>query len=244
MTVPALHDAAPPRGAVASRPFGDAAAPRLLPTLTSVILVDEDQQLREIAHPRISLALWRRQADPKIAREVADLTAERLPSGRMALSSSATQAQCMSRLQGLLQAHAVEPEGFGWWLADMAMLAELFADLVTRTLGPRPITARVETLDDVACPRFHVDRTRLRLLCTYRGPGTEWLPDEEIDRAALENRQPNAQIQRAAQPRSLAPFWVGLFKGECFPGNAGRGQVHRSPALPPDGLRVLFGLDA
>jgi hypothetical protein len=244
MTATALHDSSTPRDAAASRPLGDASAPRLLPTLTSVILVEEAQQLSDIAHPRISLALWRRQADPRIAREVADLTAERLPDGRIALSSSATQAGCMARLQGLLQAHALEPEGFGWWLADMAMLAELFADLVTRTLGPRPITARVETLDDVACPRFHVDRTCLRLLCSYRGPGTEWLPDEEIDRLALENRQPNEQIQCGAQPRALQPFWVGLFKGECFPGNAGRGQVHRSPAVPPDGLRVLFCLDA
>jgi len=244
MITTALNDLATPHGTVASGSFGDSAAPRLLPTLTSVILVDDAQQLYNIGHPRISLALWRRRADPKIAREVIGLPTERLLSGRIALSAGEKQAQCMARLQGQLQESGIESAGFGWWLADMAMLAELFAGLVRRTLGPSPITARVETLDDVACPRFHVDRTRLRLLCTYRGPGTEWLPDEEIDRAALENRRPNAQIQGGAQPRALEPFWVGLFKGECFPGNAGRGQVHRSPAAPPDGLRVLFCLDA
>ncbi|WP_200241836.1 DUF1826 domain-containing protein [Lamprobacter modestohalophilus] len=244
MTAMALNDLVTPHGAVASGSFGDSAAPRRLPTLTSVILVDDAQQLHNIGHPRVSLVLWRRRADPKIAREVAGLTTKRLLNGRIALSAAETQAQCMARLQGLLQESGIESAGFGWWLADMAMLAERFADLVTRTLGPSPITARVETLDDVACPRFHVDRTRLRLLCTYRGPATEWLPDEEVDRVALEGRQPNDQIQRGAQPRALEPFWVGLFKGECFPGNAGRGQVHRSPAVPPDGLRVLFCLDA
>ncbi|NBC47181.1 MAG: DUF1826 domain-containing protein [Gammaproteobacteria bacterium] len=244
MTATALNDLTTAHGALASGPFGDSVAPRLLPPLTSVILVDDAQPLDHIGHPRISLALWRRRVDPKIERAVASLPTERLLNGRIALGSTETQAQCMARLQDLLQEHAVEPAGLGWWLADMAMLAELFTDLVRRTLGPRPITARVETLDRVSCPRFHVDRTGLRLLCTYRGPGTEWLPDEEIDRSALANRQPNEAIQHGTQPRALQPFWVGLFKGECFPGNAGRGQVHRSPAVPPDDLRVLFCLDA
>jgi hypothetical protein len=244
MTAMALNDLGPPHGTVAADPYPEPTAPRLLPTLTSVILVDDAQQLDNIGHPRISLALWRRRADPAIEREVAGLQTERLLNGRIALGSTQTQAQCMARLQDLLQEHGVEPARFGFWLADMAMLADLFTELVTRTLGPRPITARVETLDRVSCPRFHVDRTNLRLLCTYQGPGTEWLPDEEIDRAALQDRQPNESIQRDAQPRALQPFWAGLFKGECFPGNAGRGQVHRSPAVPPDGLRVLFCVDA
>ncbi|WP_201244838.1 DUF1826 domain-containing protein [Halochromatium salexigens] len=244
MTAMALNDLATPQGPVASESRFESAAPRRLPPLTSVILVDDAQQLDHIGDPRISLALWRRGFDPKIERAVAGLPTERLLNGRIALGSTETQAQCMARLQDLLQEHAVEPAGLGWWLADMAMLAELFNGLVKRTLGPRPITARVETLDRVSCPRFHVDRTGLRLLCTYRGLGTEWLPNEEIDRSALANRQPNEVIQHGSQPRALQPFWVGLFKGECFPGNAGRGQVHRSPAVPPDDLRVLFCLDA
>jgi hypothetical protein len=42
----------------------------------------------------------------------------------------------------------------------------------------------------------------------------------------------------------LAPFWVGILKGERYPGNAGRGQVHRSPPVA-DGVppRLLFCLD-
>ncbi|MEA3641396.1 MAG: DUF1826 domain-containing protein [Lamprobacter sp.] len=244
MTLAALSEVDTPQNTVALGAFSDPAVPRRRPTFTSVALVDRAGQLADITHPEITLALWQRSTDPKIEYEVAGLTAGQLPSGRIALSTAETQGSCMARLQGLLQEHGVEPGGFGWWLADMAMLAEQFTELVNRTLGPHTITARVETLDDVACPKFHVDRTRLRLLCTYRGPGTEWLPDEEVDRAALEDRQPNAQIQRGAQPRALQPFWVGLFKGECFPGNAGRGQVHRSPAVPPGSMRVLFCLDA
>ena len=26
------------------------------------------------------------------------------------------------------------------------------------------------------CPRFHTDHVGVRLICTYVGPGTEWLP--------------------------------------------------------------------
>jgi hypothetical protein len=37
---------------------------------------------------------------------------------------------------------------------------------------PEAIGLRIHVLADTMCPRFHVDRVPVRLLCTYRGPGT------------------------------------------------------------------------
>ncbi|MFM1751215.1 MAG: hypothetical protein RL119_177, partial [Actinomycetota bacterium] len=54
---------------------------------------------------------------------------------------------------------------------DVAFLGRLCADLV----GCSRLGVRIEVLDRAMCPRFHVDRVGLRLLCTYLGPGTEYL---------------------------------------------------------------------
>ena len=94
------------------------------------------------------------------------------------------------------------------------------------------------------CHRFHADRTRLRLLCTYRGPGTEWLTEAQVDRWALSNGSANEDIIRFGEPARFMSPWVGIMKGSAYPGNAGHGLVHRSLPIAGSGrTRVLFCLD-
>ncbi|MEM8764383.1 MAG: DUF1826 domain-containing protein [Bacteroidota bacterium] len=45
-------------------------------------------------------------------------------------------------------------------------------------------------LSSTMCPRFHADNNQLRMLCTYYGPGTLWLPDQAANRKAY--RRENA----------------------------------------------------
>ena len=97
------------------------------------------------------------------------------------------------------------------------------------------------------CQNFHVDRVGVRLVCTYAGPGTEWLAEADVDRAALgqDYGDPKAVRRDGATIQRLTPGAVGLFKGEAWPGNAGHGLVHRSPAIAGRGeRRVLITLDA
>ena len=123
---------------------------------------------------------------------------------------------------------------------DLRRLADLFFS-VGET---RAVTMRLVTTDEDGCRRFHADSTSLRLLCTYRGPGTEWLTDEQVDRSAQRAGAANDDIVRFGEPSAFAPFWVGILKGTAYPGNAGRGLVHRSPPIAGSGqTRVLFCLD-
>lgn len=120
--------------------------------------------------------------------------------------------------------------------ADLAWLMELYGDL----LGCPAIGLRLEVLDRAMCPGWHVDHTGIRLLCSYRGPGTEWLDDRGIDRdrlgAATTGRSPSG----AAGTGDIC-----LLKGSAWQGNQGRGVIHRSP-MPAAGTgpRVLVALDA
>ena len=44
---------------------------------------------------------------------------------------------------------------------------------------------RLSTLDKAMCPKFHVDRVPCRLVTTYNGPVTQWLPNTKANRNKL-----------------------------------------------------------
>jgi hypothetical protein len=85
---------------------------------------------------------------------------------------------------------------------------------------------------DRTCPLFHVDRVSLRLLCTFRGPGTEWLPDSMVNRKQL-GRGSNRKVTKPGTlVYEVGPFQICILKGKSFKGNSNAGAVHRSPAVP------------
>jgi hypothetical protein len=78
------------------------------------------------------------------------------------------------------------------------------------------------------------------------GEGTEFLAEEDVIRDAVGSRQ--GSVGFAAGPvrlggvvRQMRSFAVGVFKGDLWSGNEGRGAVHRSPQ--PEGWRVFVSLD-
>jgi hypothetical protein len=215
------------------------------PSAAGVVLTSAADGLAQIAAEDITLALWCRSPDAAIQRELPGEASVLSTPLRCDLAVAALIEGAGPLLAESLAAQGLETDAYPHWLADMAALADRFARLVDAVLGATQVTLRLEALMEVACPRLHVDQTRLRQLCTYRGHGTEWLPPALVDRRALAAGLPNDQIADPKQVRALEPFWIGVFKGERFPGNAGRGQVHRSPAVADGALpRLLFCLDA
>lgn len=43
------------------------------------------------------------------------------------------------------------------------------------------------TIDDNMCTQFHYDMNKLRLLCTYAGPGTLWLSNSNVNWPAFQD---------------------------------------------------------
>lgn len=130
---------------------------------------------------------------------------------------------------------------------DVLHLAELYVDL----LGCEAIGLRYELVDGAMCPGFHVDRTGIRLLCTYRGPGTQWVDDRHADRSKLGPGSGGLPDEKSGlfgpgmrvQEAGLCD--VVLLKGSLWQGNEERGAIHRSPAVDPgQGPRVLVAMDA
>lgn len=180
--------------------------------------------LVDIFAPEVQVCVLPRAADPRIAAALQSAAARGFGGLRRVVGAADTPPRI--DLPGL--------EGPATALArDIAALTELYTDL----LGCPAVGVRLEALDRAMCPGWHSDRTGIRLLCTYRGPGTEWLDDTGIDRGRLRALQPMPPSDRAAA------FDIVLLKGSLWQGNAGRGAIHRSPA-PRDGIRYLLALDA
>ena len=187
--------------------------------------VDEPADLVQIFDPEVQVCSWRREFDPAITAYLA------------------TPVQA-GTLQTIASLHAGDrprlpdlPAGSGReaLIDDIAMLGDMLRDL----LDCAAAGLRLARVKHAMCPGWHMDRTGIRLVCTYQGPGTEWLDDQGVDRRSsrLERLKDDTFIQ-------AAPGEVVLLKGVLWQGNDGLGAVHRSPEITDDaGPRTLVTLD-
>ena len=119
------------------------------------------------------------------------------------------------------------------WLSDMAMICETFCDM--------------EESDSIGfwlgsnrgCRRYHIDNVPQRMLVTYAGKGTEWLPDEVADREAFASGEPNEKIVKDRSAIKFLNQWdVAVFRG------GPNGLLHRTPDAALNGSSILMRLDS
>lgn len=95
------------------------------------------------------------------------------------------------------------------------------------------------------CRKFHTDINDLRLLCTYSGPGTLWLPDEYVNREALNSCGDNeCIITDESKIQQANTGDVVILKGAVYPKSGTKACVHRSPTIEETGeTRLLLRID-
>lgn len=110
-------------------------------------------------------------------------------------------------------------------------LAPAFAALASIAPGAKLRLSLCKTKEQ-SCPLFHTDRVPVRLLCTLRGPGTEWLDDAQVNRRGLGRGDNRKIVGPEATVYAAQPFQIMLLKGDAGFGTNSPGIVHRSPAVP------------
>ncbi len=118
------------------------------------------------------------------------------------------------------------------WISDMAQVSELFCDTLTsKTIDFCLSTGR-------GCRRYHIDNVPKRLLVTYAGKGTEWIPDEAADRKAWASGAPNEKIIKDPSKRKFMNTWdISIFRG------GPKGLLHRTPDAALNESSILMRLD-
>src|SRR5690606_18232190 len=98
-----------------------------------------------------------------------------------------TKPDCLERLIHSPKTETVAvPAGLpknvaGWLESDISSLTRILFDVA----APHALVVKLSVINSDQCRKFHVDYVRYRLLTTYLGPGTEWIPNEYVDREAL-----------------------------------------------------------
>jgi hypothetical protein len=191
--------------------------------------------LPRIFDDHITLAVMQRRLDPTLT-----LAVRAQLSGTRSLEWHWRGAPGQAMQQDL-QRHLPAPEAGTALVEDVGHIAEAMAYLFsTDTIG-----IRLRTLEGAMCPRFHVDNLAVRLVTTYAGPASEWLPEHAVNRAGLGAPSPD-KPDIVADPAAIQRLGVGdlaLLKGCGWIGNEERGLVHRSPQPAEGERRLLLALD-
>lgn len=193
--------------------------------------------LAEIFNDQSHIAIWQRQLPPSIHKAAAALV-----DGNPTFNTAATVTpdNALESFRKSLGEYA-SPE----LCEDIAELVGMFCML----LDIEQAGVRLSVLDNAMCPRFHVDRIPCRLITTYQGVATQWLPQELADRSQLgHNSEGKADHESGLykNPSDVQQLNVGdvaILKGDLWDDSEGSGVVHRSPQVENNDNRLLLTID-
>ena len=206
------------------------------PTTQAVALVCIGRSvdvLETVNQPGVELAAWQREPDPAWAIWFESLPLDAWPACRLDLAPEGTKAALDASFDACGTPRGVSRDAFA---ADVARLVALFAGLAQAPT----VRLRLDMVTGDACRRWHRDCVPLRLVCTFWGPGTQWVPP--ADGAEVLTRPDD----EAPQAMAFQAADVALFKGCGWPGQPHEGGiVHRSPRIAGTGVaRLVLVLDA
>ncbi len=193
--------------------------------------------LAEIYKQEINMSIWERRLSSTLAQDVADFVAAN-PDFQISLTTTPQRASTVLREAIAGSCH--------YELCDnIAGLVDMFCCLFEL----KRAGLRLTTLDRAMCPRFHTDKVPCRLLTTYQGVATQWLPHHAVNRSYLgaesdgRGDHETGLVQHKSDFRQLDCGDVALLKGELWEGNENAGLVHRSPDVRDGQRRLLLTLD-
>lgn len=184
---------------------------------------DNGLVLHQVARPGIGAAIWRRRLAPAFAEWIEGIPVGQLPALRALVDFRAVEncVHAACDLSGL-------PAGTmrDILASDIGALALMLAQVMQNPL----LHIRLEAVTTDACRRFHIDQIPARLLCTYRGPGTQFGVQDC-----------SGQVVPAGEMR------VGdaaILRGGLWPDMEVTRLLHRSPPIAETAqVRLFLALD-
>ena len=142
-------------------------------------------------------------------------------------------------VQALSKYQSLDHVGFQMLLDDVNILLKEFASISQST----EFKVYWAIVRDGMCRRFHTDANKLRLLCTYKGPGTEWVKPDNIN-FDLPHCSGNEMIINEHEIQQTKPYDVVILKGALHEHRDAPLILHRSPSLEnQDTKRLLLRID-
>lgn len=194
--------------------------------------------LAEIYQDSINLCIWQRQLTKPVMDYVDYLLSN---TSHRELRIVAERDEVKVVILQVLPSHSA----LSALVEDVNELAMMFTDL----FDLKRVGIRLSILDSTMCPRFHTDNLPCRLVTTYAGSGTQWLPEYAVDRRKLGHGAQGLPdtisgiYSHLNNIQQLNAGDVALLKGAGWVGNEDYAIVHRSPEIAAGEKRLLLTLD-
>ncbi len=189
-----------------------------------VAVADKPEDLKAFLQPGCAAAIWRRQPEPTFQKWIDTLDPSLLPQGRIVFRPSAVPTAVTTLCD---VAETPDYDERDQLIGDVSTLAEIFAELMNTPY----LRLRLQAVTTNACRKFHIDAITARLVCTYRGRGTQY--------GISTGGQDPALVFSVA---TGAPI---LLRGTLWPEKPASGLLHRSPPIEGTGqTRLILVLDA
>lgn len=180
----------------------------------------------DIYQEDVNMVNWQRDLSPTVTQEVQQLinTDQEIKQTRFIE---------LNDLDNQLLNLFTNSQNLSHLTADLKTLIEMFACLFEID----KVGLRFVRLNHAMCPKFHVDRVPCRLITTYFGEATQYIPNHAV------TRQETGLEANLEYIEQLSCGDVALLKGETWPNNEHCGLVHRSPGVAENESRMVLTLD-
>ena len=192
-------------------------------TPVGVQQVDDVEELSAIHRPGNAAVIWHRHPLKSFQNWIDTLSPENLPSARIILRPDGVRDAATHLCD---RAGTPDCANRTRLIDDIAALADIFAS----TMRARWLRLRLDLVTTNACRKFHVDAVQARLVCTYRGTGTQY-------GTGLNGTDPDRIF-------TVPPSSPIILRGTRWPERTASGLLHRSPPIKGTGeTRLLLVLD-
>lgn len=187
-------------------------------------IAETPEGLSAINTANCAATVWNRTPVPEFQSWIDALDPEQLPSARVILRPEAVWDTTRHLLEAASTPIGPERDRF---VDDIAALGFVFADLT----GAKWLRMRLDIVTTNACRKFHIDAVTARLVCTYRGTGTQYGISED-----------GSVPQRFETVPTGAPI---VMRGTLWPQRSAAKLLHRSPPIEGTGeTRSVLVFDA
>jgi len=146
-----------------------------------------------------------------------------------AYNASGTPKEIASKLEGYFDENLPQCKAL---LSDINGVLRQF-DTVAGTNSYRLLFS---TVNNNMCRKFHTDINDLRLLCTYKGPGTLWVSEDDKSMEGRKKKN-SALIIKEENIHQTETGDVIILKGALYP--EGNPALHRSPTIEETGKKRI-----
>ena len=189
-----------------------------------VAFIDEVEGLVQLFDGNIAGVIWRRRVHKRMQSWLDMLPVDQLPTGRIVLPVPKVRS-AVTELMNINEMPDSAERRF--LLDDICMLAHEFNELCKSHY----LRLRFDVITTNKCPKFHNDHVAARLLCTYRGVGTQY--------SFLDDQKKPTDIFPTPKYAAI------VLRGTKWPTDCFNNLVHRSPEIYGENeTRLLLVIDS